>query len=255
MPFANNQGVHIHYEVMGDGPPLVLQHGFYGSWEDWIEFGYTEALRQKYHLILLDARGHGDSDKPHDPDAYTLQNFAADVVAVLDDLSIDKSHYLGYSMGGWIGYGMAKYAPARLHALLIGGAQPYGRNFGGGRELLADGIEAWMTFVSSWGDPYSVEALARIRQNDFQALLAVLHDRPDISEILPSMRMHCMLYVGEADDEASVIERCASEMPHGTFVCLPGLNHLQVNQRGRVVTPHILKFLASCDGRTCQTGC
>ena len=114
MPYASNHGVRIHYEVMGDGPPLVLQHGFYGSGEDWIEFGYTEALRQKYRLILLDARGHGDSDKPHDPEAYTLQHMAADVVAVMDDLSIDKSHYLGYSMGGWIGYGMAKYAPARL---------------------------------------------------------------------------------------------------------------------------------------------
>ena len=245
MPYASNHGVRIHYEVMGDGPPLVLQHGFYGSGEDWIEFGYTEALRQKYHLILVDARGHGDSDKPHDPEAYTLQNMAADVVAVLDDLHIDKSHYLGYSMGGWIGYGMAKYAPARLHALLIGGAQPYGRDFGGGRAILANGIEAWVTFVNSWGDPYSVEALARIRQNDIQALLAALQDRPDISEIVPSMRMPCLLYAGDADDEAPVIERCASEMPHGTFVCLPGLNHLQVNQRGRVVTPHILKFLAS----------
>ena len=132
MPYVNNNGVRINYEVMGDGPPLVLQHGFFGSGEDWIEFGYTEALRQKYHLILVDARGHGDSDKPHEPEAYTLQNMTADVVAVLDDLHIDKSHYLGYSMGGWIGYGMAKYAPARLHALLIGGAQPYGRDFGGG---------------------------------------------------------------------------------------------------------------------------
>jgi pimeloyl-ACP methyl ester carboxylesterase len=246
MPYASNHGVRIHYEVMGDGPPLVLQHGFFGSWEDWIEFGYTEALRQKYHLILLDARGHGDSDKPHDPEAYTLQNMTADVVAVLDDLHIDKSHYLGYSMGGWIGYGMAKFAPARLHALLIGGAQPYGRDFGWVRAVLANGIEAFVTEVNSWGgDPYSVEALARIRRNDIQALLAALQDRSDISEIVPSMRMPCLLYTGSDDDEASNIERCASEMPRGTFLSLPGLGHLKTIQRGNVVTPHILKFLAS----------
>ena len=117
MPYAINDGTRIHYEMVGDGPPLVLQHGFSGSGRDWHEFGYVEAMREHYRLILIDARGHGDSDKPYDRDAYALQHRVADIVTVLDELNIAAAHYLGYSMGGWIGYGMAKHAPDRLVAL------------------------------------------------------------------------------------------------------------------------------------------
>src|SRR5688572_13885545 len=59
MPYADHQGVWIHYQVEGEGPPLALQHGFSGSLEDWQEFGYTDRLKQDYQLILVDARGHG----------------------------------------------------------------------------------------------------------------------------------------------------------------------------------------------------
>jgi len=64
MPYADNQGVRIHYQIEGLGHPLVLQHGFTESIEDWYECGYVDALRRDYRLILVDARGHGKSDKP-----------------------------------------------------------------------------------------------------------------------------------------------------------------------------------------------
>ena len=62
MPYATNQGVRIHYQVEGDGPPLVLQHGFFWSVEGWYRVGYVDTLRTSYRLILIDARGHGASD-------------------------------------------------------------------------------------------------------------------------------------------------------------------------------------------------
>src|SRR6266404_7521776 len=65
MPYADNGNVRIHYQVEGEGPALVLQHGFTESVVDWYEAGYVEALRPDYRLILIDARGHGVSDKPH----------------------------------------------------------------------------------------------------------------------------------------------------------------------------------------------
>lgn len=72
MPHANHRGVRNHYQVEGEGPPLVLQHGFTHSLRRWYLHGYVEALREDHRLILVDARGHGSSDKPHDPSAYTL---------------------------------------------------------------------------------------------------------------------------------------------------------------------------------------
>jgi pimeloyl-ACP methyl ester carboxylesterase len=91
MPDATNDGVRIHYEREGNGPPLVLQHGFTGSLEGWRDSGYVDALKSAYELILIDARGHGRSDKPHDPAAYTLDKRAADVLAVLDDAGIERA--------------------------------------------------------------------------------------------------------------------------------------------------------------------
>ena len=124
MPYADNGSVRIYYQVEGEGPALVLQHGFTESVVDWSEAGYVEALRPDYRLILIDARGHGASDKPHDPDAYVLNRRVADVVAVLDALDIAKALFWGYSMGGWIGFGIAKYAKERVRALVIGGQHP-----------------------------------------------------------------------------------------------------------------------------------
>ena len=72
MPYADNDGIRIHYQVEGEGPPLVLQHGFSESVVDWYEVGYVDALRSDYRLILIDARGHGASDKPHDTDSYAV---------------------------------------------------------------------------------------------------------------------------------------------------------------------------------------
>jgi pimeloyl-ACP methyl ester carboxylesterase len=74
MSYADSRGIRIHYRVEGEGPPLVLQHGFTQSIDDWYEFGYVDALKRDYRLILVDARGHGQSDKPHDPNAYGLDN-------------------------------------------------------------------------------------------------------------------------------------------------------------------------------------
>src|SRR5262249_36679509 len=126
MPYANNHGIRLHYQVEGEGPPLVLQNGFSDSLESWYEMGYVIPLQHDYRLILIDARGHGASEKPHDPAAYTIQQQAADVVAVLDALAIPDAHFFGYSMGGRIGFALAKYAPTRFPTLIIGGASPYG---------------------------------------------------------------------------------------------------------------------------------
>src|SRR5215216_5969719 len=113
MPYAHNHGIRLHYQAEGAGPTLVLQHGFSDSLESWYEMGYVTPLQQDYRLILIDARGHGASEKPHDPAAYTIQQQAADVVAVLDVLAIPIAHFFGYSMGGRIGFALAKYVPTR----------------------------------------------------------------------------------------------------------------------------------------------
>ena len=106
MPYVRNGDIRIHYQVEGSGQPLVLQHGFTDSLTSWYDFGYVAPLKHDYMLILIDARGHGDSDKPHDVAAYAMELRAADIVSVMNELRVSRAHYFGYSMGGWVGFGM-----------------------------------------------------------------------------------------------------------------------------------------------------
>ena len=122
MPYTDNEGVRIFYEMEGIGAPLVLHHGLTGSHEGWSNLAnYVDALKDKDQLILMDARGHGRSDKPHVPESYGMENMVGDVTAVLDELGIDEAHFWGYSMGGRIGLAAGKYAPDRFSSLIIGG--------------------------------------------------------------------------------------------------------------------------------------
>ena len=99
MPYATSEGLRIYYEIAGAGPPLLLHHGLTGSWRDWEEFGFLAGLQDDYQLIMLDARGNGASDKPHDPTAYGFEPGGADVVAVLADLGIGRPNQSGNPAG------------------------------------------------------------------------------------------------------------------------------------------------------------
>jgi pimeloyl-ACP methyl ester carboxylesterase len=124
MPYVENQGVRIHYRAEGGGPPLVLQHGSSMKSSLWDACGYVDALNADYRLVLIDARGHGESDKPHDRAAYRWPISVTDVLAVLDAIDSPQAIYWGYSWGGALGFALAKQAPDRIAALIVGGSMP-----------------------------------------------------------------------------------------------------------------------------------
>ncbi len=108
MPYASNPSddARIYYGVLGDGPAVLMHHGFSRSLLEWHP-DYTGVLSSNFRLILIDARGHGRSSKSTDADAYVMPNRVADVCAVLDAAEATRAHYVGYSMGwaGWLRYG------------------------------------------------------------------------------------------------------------------------------------------------------
>ena len=247
MPYADHRGIRIHYEIDGHGPDLVLQHGFTGNLRRWSLFGYVDALRSSYRLIMIDARGHGESDKPHDVAAYDLRLRAGDVVAVLDALGIAKAHYWGYSMGGWIGFGMARYAAERVHSLVIGGSHPYEARLSAGSRLDGSDPEAFVTALHRRlnVDPATIPASIReeMLSNDFRALAAAQQDRPSLEDMLPAMAMPCCLYAGDADPIYSKVQQCVRSIPGATFFTLAGLDHSAVFRESKLVLPQVTKFL------------
>jgi len=249
MPYADNQGIRIHYRTEGSGPPLVLQHGFTQSIGNWYDAGYVDALKPAYQLVLVDSRGHGSSAKPHDPAAYVLEKRAADVVAVLDALGLAKAHFWGYSMGAWIGFGMAQYAPGRVDRLVIGGPGPRARSLEGTRQVMrtgiAEGNDALIAAMEKrWGFEASPQTRESMRGADLEALLAAAQDRPSLEHILPGMRMPCLLYAGADDPLCAEAEAASQLIANARFFSLPGLTHAGGFFRADLALPEVLPFLA-----------
>ncbi len=120
--FFDSDGVKIRYVEAGEGEPVILVHGFTASaMVQWQLPGIFTKLAQDYRVIAIDNRGHGKSDKPHDPAEYGPK-MVQDVVNLMDHLMIDKAHIVGYSMGGFMtGYMIANH-PDRIISATMGGA-------------------------------------------------------------------------------------------------------------------------------------
>jgi pimeloyl-ACP methyl ester carboxylesterase len=226
----------------------VLLSGFTSYLESWQELGYVDSLKDKYKLILIDLRGHGRSDKPHDPEAYRLKLLAEDVVVVLDDLGIRKAHFLGYSIGGRIGFGLAKYAPTRFQSFIIGGQTPRGKSEEATRwwlQLLEKGMDA-VTAMIETEVRMTPEMKTRLLANDAKALSAMLMApdyRASLEDVLPNITVPCLIFIGEADSNFAGAKECVKHIRSAEFVSFPGLNHAQVDSDSHLVLPHIIKFL------------
>ena len=256
MPYATNGGVRIHYELEGGGPPLVLHCGFLGSLHDWYDPGYVGGLQDDYQLILIDPRGHGASDKPHEPEAYAMERMAADVVAVLDDLRVEQATYWGYSMGGLVGFRLGAYFPDRCRALVLGGAhastRPPERQTQLTQEaetLRTGGMAAYIAAVErQLGRQLPEPPRRRWLANDPEAMAANVlagRDEPSVEDALANLDMPCLVYVGERESPSTyaLAQRAAEALPRARFVPLAGLDHGQAGMRSDLVLPHVRAFL------------
>jgi pimeloyl-ACP methyl ester carboxylesterase len=264
MPYAFNDGVRIRYEIEGSGSPLLLHTGFAGGLEDWADAGYVTPLARSHRLVLLDPRGQGRSDKPHDPGAYTGHNRVGDVLAVLDAAGIDRAHYLGYSLGGWVGFALGVFAPHRVTSLMIGGAHPFSGNprpvegdyF---MEATRDGMAPFVSGCEADGSYVFVSAGERARwlANDVGALRAVRLNNltePDLEpDAVATIHVPTLIYAGTEDDPEPK-EQAAHLLPEATFIALDGLDHAAAFGRSDLVLPHLQRFLGgkAADGTPCK---
>ncbi|MEN6369134.1 MAG: alpha/beta hydrolase [Thermotogota bacterium] len=248
MPYATNRNVRIHYENEGAGSPLLLHHWTFSSLDAWYELGYVDALASDHRLILIDSRGHGKSDAPHDEAAYRPEPRVADVVAVLNAAGIDRATFFGFSMGGWIGFACAKWAPERFSAFILGGQHPYAQTMEGAREWLRvgekDGARAFIDFWEREVRPLSAAEKERMRRYDFTAMVAAAQDREGLEAILPGLHVPCLLFAGERDGVHALAEKAAAGIPNARFVSLPGLTHGETIERPDLVVPVVRNFLS-----------
>ncbi len=169
---------------------------------------------------------------------------ASDVVTVLDALGVEQTHYLGYSMGGRIGFDTAVLAPERLRSLLIGGSHPYAVD---GQVVHApqfrDGMAAWLERQPLPEHILTPSLRAQVLANDPEALMAASVYRPSLEDILPTLTMPCLAYVGGDDPARPQVEDWVKVAPRATLTILPGLDHWAGMYRSDLVLPHVRALL------------
>ena len=243
MPYATNgqDGTRVYFEdEAGGGTPVVLHDGFGDSVEDLREWKIAQALpAAEFRLIYVDHRGHGRSDKPHDPDAYEIRLRTADAVAVLDQLRIERAHFIGRSWGGRLCFGIGEHAAGRVRSLVIGGNQPYawpdtrlGRLIGA---ALAEGAEAGSmeplvrAFEEFWEIQFPDVQRRRLLANDpvaLQAAWTAAQREGAISDELGRWRIPCLIFIGAADtDFIPGARRAAEEIPGAELIVLEKADH------------------------------
>lgn len=242
MPYADNHGVRIHYEVEGEGEPILLAHGFSSNLHAWYGMRYVDALKPNYQVILVDVRGHGRSDRPHDPEAYRIETKVQDLVAILNDLDIHRAHYWGYSMGGVLGLGVATFGDDRFKSVVIGGAAPGPRDnsrFEQLAKLLENGIEPYLETIP-------IATRLSYKNNDAAALRATaLASMSDPVMNLDAPVAPCYVYNGGDDQSAARAREMSEKTPASVhYVEIPGLDHGMGFQRSDLVLPLVLPFLS-----------
>ncbi|MCH2100164.1 MAG: alpha/beta fold hydrolase [Pseudomonadales bacterium] len=115
MPQIDRDGVVIHYEVEGNGPTVLLTHGFCASGRMWAR--QRAALSDRYRVVSWDLRGHGASDSPDDADAYSDALSIGDMAAILEATTDSPAVIAGHSLGGFLSLALCLTHPERVRAL------------------------------------------------------------------------------------------------------------------------------------------
>jgi len=253
MPSVTNQGVKIHYAVEGEGPALVMLHGLYGTILDWYDYDYVNKLKDDYQLVLIDQRGHGKSDKPHESEKYTSELFAGDVVAVLDQLNIQDFNVYGFSMGAWFVFALAKYYPEKVISLIIADGVP----IAGYKGEIQKSIESMDEWIAEW-DEASTSVKDSFLANDRNAMLAIADARDReiekvveiVDEVTGLLDVPCLILirgVEQSDIHPKLIE-ISRIMAKAELISLDGFKHFDVLAKSDITLPKIKVFLAKASG-------
>jgi len=249
MPKIDRNGVKIHYEVYGDGPALILTHGYSSTSAMWE--GQIEALSKHHKLVLWDMRGHGKSDYPADPNAYSEALTIGDIAALLDQIGTRRAIAGGLSLGGYMSLAFYRTHPERVAALLIIDTGP---GFKKDEARTAWNKRAHETAERFERDGLSVlKSLSRERSSvthrDARGLAlaarGMLTQRDaSVMEVLPEIAVPSLIVVG-ADDTPflAASDYMAAKIPGAKKVVIPSAGHAVNIDQPQAFIDAVLPFL------------
>lgn len=249
MPKLDRDGVKLHYEVHGSGPALLLTHGYSSTSAMWK--GQIEALSQHHQLVLWDMRGHGQSDYPDDPAAYSEALTVADMAALLDEIGAESAIVGGLSLGGYMSLAFYRAYPERVRALLIIDTGP-GFKKDGARD-------AWNKRAHETGDGFEREGLAVLQSLSRERSTVSHRDASGLAraargmlaqrdarviESLPGITVPTLVVVG-ADDAPflAASDYMATKIPGAKKVVIPAAGHAVNIDQPQAFVEAVLPFL------------
>jgi pimeloyl-ACP methyl ester carboxylesterase len=237
--------VNIHSDATGEGVRLLLMHGFAGSARNFRPQG--RAFADAYRTIVFDARGHGRSEAPEEPSAYSVEHFVEDARRVLDSHDAPRAVIGGLSMGAAVALAFARAHPDRVRALVLASV-PAGRGSNQGVAAIAkefaELIEAQGLEVAGeryvWGERSGLDEATRpwVRQgflehaphglaHTLRGVIAKLPTWAEQPEALADLEMPALVVAGSLDPPSRRAgEIVARALPGGRFVCIEGGGHV-----------------------------
>src|SRR5215218_197852 len=216
----------------------------------WRHAGYVDGL-DGFSRVLVDSRGHGLSDGPGEEAAYRLEEYAADVEAVIDALGAPSVALWGYSSGANVAAAVAGLVPQRVDALITTG---WIADLGSPEEqteliqlLESSGMPALNPALEQDEGislpPWMREQFLATDPKVFAAEVEGFGDGREVRASLGAVRAPALLLVGEAEDPGGEAARVATLLPSGKAVTLPGVGHLGAFLASDRVLPHALRVL------------
>jgi pimeloyl-ACP methyl ester carboxylesterase len=249
MATINRDGVNIYYEDHGSGPAVLLSHGYSATTRMWD--GQVEALKGSYRVITWDMRGHGQSDSPDDPKAYSEQATVDDMAAILKHLGIENAVIGGLSLGGYMSLAFNVAHPDMVRALMLfdtgpGYKNPVGRE--GWNETARKRAEI---FEAKGLDALGNSAEVRVAQHRSaqglahaaRGMLAQFDSR--IIESLPEIKVPTLVLVGDRDTPfLGGTDYMANKIPNSTRVVITDAGHASNIDQPEAFNEAVKSFLA-----------
>jgi pimeloyl-ACP methyl ester carboxylesterase len=247
MPSFHHGAVEIAYLDEGEGDPILLVHGFASSKNvNWVYPTWVSELKKHgRRVIALDSRGHGDSTKLYDPEAYHIGTMASDVIALMDHLEIARADIMGYSLGGRMTAWLAHQGPQRLRSAILGGIGMGLIEGGGPGENVAIALEA--ETLDDVTDPVgrTFRAFADQTRSDRRALAACLRGsrRLMTAEEAADIKVPVLIAVGTADEIAGSATALGKIIAGAEVLDIPNRDHMRA-VGDKIYKTGVLEFLS-----------
>jgi pimeloyl-ACP methyl ester carboxylesterase len=247
MPSFHNGPVEIAYLDEGEGEPIVLVHGFASTKNvNWVYPTWVSELKKSgRRVVALDNRGHGESGKLYDPEAYHVPTMAGDVTALMDHLGIERADVMGYSLGSRMMAWLAQSQPQRLRSAILGGIGIGLIEGGGPGENVAEALEA--NSLDDVSDPVgrTFRAFADQTRSDRRALAACLRGsrRLMTREQAAAISLPVLIAVGTKDQIAGSAEALGKVIPGAEVLNIPNRDHMRA-VGDKVYKSGVLDFLS-----------